>query len=93
MYAGTAADLEEERARLVAGVERLRAMQPVAATEPSDETEDPRGEKLAVLLAWRRHRQAALETEIERLRQAAGAAAAGVAAATPALAGAEQGQV
>ena len=66
-FEGARAEMEEERARLQGVLERLRGLDAVAAAEAPDPVEDPGGEKLALLRAWRLQRAAALAAEIARL--------------------------
>ncbi|GBF99152.1 hypothetical protein Rsub_12119 [Raphidocelis subcapitata] len=80
-FNGTLADLPAERRRLAALLEQLRELEPLAAVQQPDASEDPDGGKLRLLLAWRRQRAAALEAEVARLDAAAASAASATAAA------------
>ena len=82
---GTLADLRAERRRLAALLEQLRELEPLAAVQQPDASEDPDGGKLRLLLAWRRQRVAALEAEVARLVAAQPAPAKGLDAATSPL--------
>ncbi|GBF99151.1 hypothetical protein Rsub_12118 [Raphidocelis subcapitata] len=66
-FQGTPAELRAERRRLAALLEQLRELEPLAAVQQPDASEDPDGGKLRLLLAWRRQRVAALEAEVARL--------------------------
>jgi hypothetical protein len=68
---GSPAEMQAERQRLAALVDQLQELEPLAAVQQPDASEDPDGGKLSLLLTWRRQRVAALKAEVARLDAAA----------------------